>query len=516
MSPKPTVHRIKKIVISKSDEVAFVVEKIIDSDGKDIVLNIPRFSKLSDSLSNFHLIAREAKLLKKNIVVESVDDKVIELANLSGLESLNPILSRSRRQFYDIVSSKKNREETEEADMKKKKLVESVNRRPARSLLKLKARNFIAGGALLALVITSGVFAATVLPRAEVKLVAARKSWDYKDSVRAEKLAAIDSAGAVIPGQSFIEKKNHQIAAPATGKKKVEQKAIGTITIYNAYSSDPQPLVATTRFVAPDGKVFRLIKSIVVPAAKIVEGKIIASTLDSEVIADQAGPSYNLGPVSYFSIPGFKGSPKYQGFYGESKSAMTGGFIGEAAFPTDADIKKAKADLSSAIERLLQEEMVKKIPAEFKIIDGASELSITNQTVNTRTDPSNNFSVSADGRLSVVAFKESDLVKMLEGKIAKDPKFGADYSIKTSELSYGKARGDFTAGRISFPIDFKSKVALKIDVDALKAEILGKSEFDLKVLIGALPELDSATVSLWPFWVSRVPNNLSKVTITVD
>ncbi len=516
MPPKPTIHRIKKIVVSKSDEVAFVVEKIIDSDAKEIVLNIPRFSKLSDSLSNFHLIAREAKLLKKSIVVESVDDKVIELANLSGLESLNPILSRSRRQFYDIVSSKKNKEEAEEADTKKKKLVESVNRRPARSLLKLKARNFIAGGALLGLVITSGVFAATVLPRAEIKLVSERKPWDYKDSVRAERLAAIDPAAALIPGQSFVEKKSHQLSSPATGKKKVEQKAIGTITIYNAYSSDPQPLVATTRFVAPDGKVFRLTKSVVVPAAKIVEGKIIASTLDSEVIADQAGPSYNLGPVSYFSIPGFKGSPKYQGFYGESKGPMAGGFIGEAAFPTDADIKKAKTELSSAIEKLLHEEIIKKIPADFKIIDGASELAITNQVVNDRTDSAGNFSVSADGRISLVAFKESDLIKMLEGKIAKDKKYGTDYVIKTSELSYGKARGDFVAGRISFPIDFKSMVVRKIDVDALKAEVLGKPEFDLKVLIGALPELDSAVVSLWPFWVNRVPNNLSKVTITVD
>ncbi|MEK7640947.1 MAG: hypothetical protein AAB389_03045 [Patescibacteria group bacterium] len=515
MAAKPNVHRIKKIAINKSDEVAFVVEKLIDSEAQEIVLNIPRFSKLADSLSNFHLIAREAKLLGKKIVVESVDDKVIELANLSGLESLNPILSRSRRQFYDIVSSKKTREANEEEGMKTRKLSESVHqKKPMRRLLKNHARNFIGGGAVLAVVITAGIFAANVLPRADIKIITTKTSWPYKDSVRAEKLAAIDSVSATIPGQLFTEKKSHQLSFPATGKKNIEQKATGAITIYNAYSSDPQPLVATTRFVAPDGKVFRLAKSVTVPAAKIVEGKIIASTLDTDVVADQPGPTYNLGPVSYFSIPGFKGTAKYQGFYGESKTAMTGGFVGEAAFPTDADIKKGKSTLAETLDAMLKVELTKKIPVEFKIIDGASGFIVSNQVVSTRVDAANNFAVSADGQLNAVAFKETDLMKMLEKKINKE--LGGDYVIKTNELSYGKARADFANGRISFPIDFKSQVAKRIDAELLKSQVLGKSEKELRTLINALPDIESIGLSRWPFWVNRVPKNLSKVTLVID
>ena len=81
---KKGVHKIKKIIIGKSDEVAPVVEKIIDADAKEIVLSIPRFSKLGESLANFHLIKRESELLNKKIVIESVDDKVVELANVTG------------------------------------------------------------------------------------------------------------------------------------------------------------------------------------------------------------------------------------------------------------------------------------------------------------------------------------------------------------------------------------------------------------------------------------------------
>lgn len=515
MSPiKPNIHRIKKIPVGKSDEVALVVEKLIDSDAKEIILSIPRFSRLADSLSNFHLISRESKLLKKKIVIESVDDKVIELASLSGLESLNPILSRSRRQFYDIVSSKKSREDDEEADIKKKKLVESVQRKPIAARLRGRLTGFIGGGAVLAVVVVAGIVATTVLPSAEIKLVSKKQSWLYNDSVKVERSAVIDPALATVPGQSFSEKKSHQLSFPATGKKNVQQKATGIITIFNAYSSDPQPLVATTRFIAPDGKIFRLAQSIIVPAAKIVEGKIVASSLEAAVVADQAGASYNIGPVSYLSIPGFKGTPKYQAFYGESKVAMTGGFIGETAFPTDADIKKGKTAVAEALEKILNDELVKKIPADFKIIDDASGFSILKQEVITQVDSAGNFSVKADGQISAVAFKEADMMKMLGQKINQALK--DEYIIKSHELSYGKARADFAAGRISFPIDFKSSVAKNIDAEALKARFLGKSEAELKSLIGAIGEVDSAVISLWPFWVTKVPNNLAKVTVSVD
>src|SRR3989344_1083263 len=93
----------EKITVNKRDEAAEVVEKIIDSQAEEIVLSVPRFSKLTDSLSNFHLIRREADLLKKKIIIESVDDKAIELASLAKLESVNPFFVKSRRQFSDIV-----------------------------------------------------------------------------------------------------------------------------------------------------------------------------------------------------------------------------------------------------------------------------------------------------------------------------------------------------------------------------------------------------------------------------
>lgn len=507
------INKIQKIIVSKSDEVALVVEKLIDSGAGEIVLSIPRFSKLADSLANFHLIKREAQLLEKKVVVESVDDKVIELAGLAGLDFLNPILSRSRRQFSDIVSSRRTKEDAVEVSVKKKKLVQSVERQPEKAITAKTRKLFWIAPVLVSL---AGIFFVlnTILPRAEIKITTVKTAWGYNDGVRAEKFASVDPANSTVPAQVFSQKEGLQLSFPASGKKVIEQKAAGKITIYNAYSSDPQPLVASTRFVASDGKIFRLAKSITVPGAKIVEGKIIPSTFETAVIADQPGAEYNIGPVAKFSIPGFKGTPKYQAFYGESLGPMAGGFVGEAAFPTLDDIKKAKTEIAQKLESAVKEKILAQIPAEFKIVDGATNFSILKQNIISQTDNDGNFKIDSEAAITIVAFKETDLLLMLEGKIMKEK--GSGYEVKNFELSYEKARVDFLSGRISFPVKFTSTLARTIDIDSLKEQVMGKSEPALQALIYGLSDLQSAVISLWPFWVKSVPGSKGKITILVD
>src|SRR3989344_8299374 len=52
-----------------------------------------------------------------------------------------------------------------------------------------------------------------------------------------------------------------------SGMQHVSKPATGVITIFNAHSTASQELVATTRFSAPDGKVYRIRSTVVVPGA---------------------------------------------------------------------------------------------------------------------------------------------------------------------------------------------------------------------------------------------------------
>jgi hypothetical protein len=104
----------------------------------------------------------------------------------------------------------------------------------------------------------------------------------------------------------------------------LNQKAKGKVTIYNEYGKEPQQLVATTRISTSDGKIFRIIKGVTVPGTKEESGQLKPGSVEVDVIADQAGESYNINP-SEFKIPGFKDSPKYDKFYAKSTVSMSGG-----------------------------------------------------------------------------------------------------------------------------------------------------------------------------------------------
>src|SRR3989338_10611423 len=110
--------KIDKIIINKTDEIAVVVERIIDSPADEIVLNIPRFSRIAESIANFNLIKREAEILNKKIVIESVDDQVLEFANLVKIESVNPLFLEKKRRISDIISDKTKKQKDHEESTK--------------------------------------------------------------------------------------------------------------------------------------------------------------------------------------------------------------------------------------------------------------------------------------------------------------------------------------------------------------------------------------------------------------
>jgi hypothetical protein len=541
---------MKKISVNKSDEAAVIVEKIIEADTNEIILIIPRFSHLSESLENFHLLKREADAINKKILIESVDNRVIELAELAGIEAINPFFVKNKKQFSDIIPKKSvstsrvrkqpdietkqqkeeeffeelssEMQEQDESDVhqsiarneifKKEKIKENLEfneNEEKKSFLKKFPIKTVGVLIILGAIIYGAV---TILPKADIKIVAKKLNWSYNDSVITQLSAKPDYITVTIPNQKFTATKNTTMTFPATGKKQVSSAATGTITIYNGYSSSPQPLVKNTRFMSPDGKIFLLNKNITVPGAKISEGKIIPSSIDADVVAEKAGADYNIGPVKLFTIPGFQGSPKYNAFYGESKAPMTGGFVGQLAYPTPADITAATKKISDALQSDLKNSLYSQIYSDFKIIDGATNFSILDQKINTSVDKDGNFSIFANSQMIIIAFKESDLLDVLKQKAESA---NNNYTVKSFDIQYGTARTD-GLNRMSFPVTFNAILSYKIDVDQFKKEVAGKPEIDLRTAIFSLQGVDTANISLWPFWVKNVPNNLTKINVTID
>lgn len=565
---------MKKININKSDEAALIVEKIIEADSDEIILIIPRFSQFGESLSNFHLLKREADAINKKILIESVDNRVIELAELAGMEAINPFFVKNKKQFSDIIpkksrhgvesprsrsgsgeksifgkalskkdeaaggwgeedefikklSSNLSLEEFEkkQSNIYKKEMeggaeeqrtdrgIERSEEEETPFFKKIPIKTII-GTLVFGLVVFGAV---TILPKVDLTLVSKKIEWSYDDSVITQLSAKADPKTVTIPNQRSTSSKNSDMKFPATGKKQVADKASGKITVYNSYSSSAQTLVRDTRFLSPDGKIFKLTKQIIVPGAEIVEGKIIPSSIVADVIAEKAGEEYNIGPVKLFQIPGFKGTPKYAAFYAESKSDMAGGFVGEISYPTASDIAAAKKKIKETLESSLKTELYSKISGDFKIIEGSSSFTTLKEDVKTDVDKDGNFSIFSEAQLTIISFKEADLIEVLSKK-AEDEK-GEDYAVKSYDLQYGIARMDIASGRLSFPVTFKAVLSYKIDIEKIKGEIAGMSDIELRERIFSLPGInieEQNIVSFWPFWVKTVPKNLNKINIAVD
>ncbi len=526
----------KKIAINKNDEATFVVEQVLDAAEDAITLAIPRFSKLAESATNFSLLKREAEALGKHIVIESVDDRVIELAKNAGLECINPFFGGSSKQFSDIVMAKKeahhgsvnksamvgeNRKVENVAPVHRKTSAsppEAHHREVARKSARTKSyalRSFVAIPVFIGLAVLGWFLGARVLPRADITLASARTNWSYSGNLIVDKeVSAFDAPGVVVPGEKFTEKKNIQLLFPASGKKQVSEKATGVITVFNAHSSEPQGLVKSTRFVAPNGKIYRLTESITVPGAKIEDGKIVPSSIDVKVIADKAGSDYNSGPISKFTIPGISGTPKAETFYGVSTGAMIGGFVGQVAYPSSADLKEAEAAIAETLRSSMHELVHAQLPSDFKVVEGAETFKLISTKIDSQASTEGKFALFSEGELSLMAFREKDVVAMLSDRI-KTESGGVDFLVKQYSAVYEKGAFD-AKGRFSVPISYEAELARTIDLAAVKSKIRGRGESELRSLIFSLPGLESAKISLWPFWVRRVPQDDDKIRIAVD
>lgn len=319
-----------------------------------------------------------------------------------------------------------------------------------------------------------------------------------------------------IAGEVVTERKTNVFTFPATGIQTGATKARGTVIIFNNYSTSPQVLVATTRFETPDGKIFRLDKRVTVPGGKKIGQVFEPGSIEAEVTADQPGPAYNIDPVDHFTIPGFKGTDKYEKFYATSLQPMSGGSSGEVPIATTQDIDLAKKSAEARMKESIMSTIALKIPNGFTFIKDTPTFTILTEKVDTRVDENKNFTVAIEAESSALTFKESDLRAVLQSIARKEGNIPSTYVEKEGTISYATTTVDSKNYRIQAQVLYQATFWNPIDTNQLAKTIAGKNEEDLKSTVLALDGIDRLTVSFWPFWVSRVPKSLGRINITVE
>ncbi len=542
----------KIISLNPNEGVASVADKIINCPNHQVYLLLSKENDLFGDLFSLKLLRREADKNNKELILivpakkEGINLDVIKKAKIKMIfeNELEDFVNTIQETENEIKANNYNKNKIftsnfnqtkENSDIKSFNPKEEIGNRVEESnsssaeknsvftpdkeaKLFNASRNFLIILIILSLLVV-GVVAYLFLGKTIIVISPHQDESVFQKTIIASRninrpMASSDQIPAEVITLSKMQKKNFS----ATGIKTIKKKAKGEIIIYNQFSSQPQKLVATTRFETTDGKIFRLINPIIVPGAKVENGKIVASSIKAKVIADRPGSDYNIGPSS-FTIPGFKGSPKYRGFYAQSSQPMSGGEISDAKIVTSDDLSRAKSVLKKDFidnSEAMTQELIKKIPDGYKILNGKTNYirgKITcSAEINAITD---NFSCQERQKVEAIVFKKLDVISLI--KMDNSDFFDNKIIVlNKSKINYTLINNDFTNYQIKFKVNAKIITRDKINQQRLKIDLMGKNRAEVKNIISQkYSNIDQVEIYFWPVWVKKIPQNINRIKIKI-
>jgi len=361
---------------------------------------------------------------------------------------------------------------------------------------------------VLPLAILAGIFyGMSYFAKAEVTITPRQEIVPVSGTFAASRVAN-GGGKLVFETMSISEEVSSEI--PADIERTVTERASGTIVIYNTYSSAPQRLIKNTRFETKEGKIFRAKDSVVVPGTTIENGATVPGSVEAFVVADEPGESYNIG-LSDFTIPGFKGDPRFAKFYARSKTEMTGGFSGRKKFPSDDAIAEVRVALRAQLVEKLERSVQAQKPAEYVLFATSTQITLAEEP-HIVVDGSR-AKITENGIISGVIFKRQDFSQYILSLSL--PSFdGGEVDVPDLEnlsLVFATGTESFDAGQLSFTLAGSIRAIWKVDTKGLSEAIAGKPKKDFNTTLSQFANIRRAEASISPFWLFDFPRDSARI-----
>ena len=438
-------------------------------------------------------------------------------------------MNNQSKKILDILPPALSSHEEKTPLMRKKTYSKRETSAPPVFAAKQKRKLGPAGIIILCILFFTGILCYLFLPRAEIGIWPETQTLNLIEKVEVNsKESQADFSKRVIPGRIIEIKKELSQEFTASGKSLKEEKARSQVRVYNAYSASSQTLIANTRFISAEGKLFRSVERVTIPGAEYDRGKLVPGFLDIQIVAAEPGEDYNIGS-STFSIPGFAGTPKYTAFYGKSFSPMAGGFKGEISQVTNEDLEKAKTLLTDKLFEEGKKFLNNEVPADYVLVNGAQAQEITEiYSSSPAGAETQSFNLRVKIVLKALVFKKTDLenfVRQLilfqtpQNNIPSTDGFWSGREIYEEGLKINyepDGAVDWQRGQLDLRVAIDVKVYPGLDEVSLKKGIIGKSLREVQLLLEEHPQTARVEVKFWPFWVTRVPRNLKQINIKIN
>jgi len=412
---------------------------------------------------------------------------------------------------HEVVQTKSTKNKITRKTKKSKK----HNNMAMSSVTGTAVKGFVFGGIILIVCI---LFIA-VLPKTSISVDPKHINIDEKMELTAQTDQGVyDAERRLVPARLIERDITFTKTFDATGSGDVKaQKAQGKITIINEYSNKSQPLVATTRFLAEDGTLFRLVNQTTVPGMSDGEpGKV-----EALVMADIEGDGGNIGPTK-FSIPGFKSSPKEGKFYATSEKAMTGGGTGGegVVVVTEDDITRAKTEMMDESTQYVMEQITGLLRPNNEVL---VDENVMNEVISSEANVSagtmaEQFMYEIVSHVKVLVFSEDDVLAVMEADLAEKYQQYDASQVKV-QVEYEDVVPDFEEESIKMRAHGMADVVATVDVTSFKKDIIGKKyEELLKIMEDDYgTEIEKITIeSVLPGFPDFIANHISRFGFMTD
>jgi len=528
----------KAIYLDANADLASALDKLNRVMADEIVLVIPKGSVLFHSIVNLKILKSNAQQLGKSLALITMDSAgrimahQIDLPVYKTLASENILPETSIENQTDVnlppddIPAKEPKPQIKikyQRKLPQSRIIEkiksssavsppSISSEPSKASLAIPPLTLINRNGLmvafivLAILILGGV-AYFILPRATINLDINSEPFTHKFKLILADQNDLTAAGQNVFKGRFIEVTKELIQTfPATGVENKGNEASGFITIYN-YTQTMKGLIPETRFVSPDGLVFRIKEDVLIaPAVVGRTGSLIAGRTKTKVVADTGGTDGNLPASTNFTVPGL-GSVGIDLVYGINNEPFTGGTNDEVKIVSQEDIESARESISKNIfldtEIQIQELVNKNEELIVPLIQNDIIDSIPSVVAGAKREA---FDLKVQVRSWTLLPEQDKLESIIQNTV--DTIIPTDQALTTQTLQSARVvidNPDFLMHTIDFIVELDGLIAPAIDASEIAGSISNRSPKNAEQLLNSVPDVISHKIVLWPFWVKRLP-----------
>lgn len=279
----------------------------------------------------------------------------------------------------------------------------------------------------------------------------------------------------------------------------------GQVTIINKYNN-AQPLVAKTRLLSPDGKLFRIKDSVNVPAG----GEAVV-----DIYADKPGSESALAANTHFTIPGLWAGLQDK-IYAENRQAFT--YQTEMRYSVQQkDLDNAKRDINEVLNLKAKNEIESVDQNNISVYGDVANSLINEFDAKIGTDKAQ-FTAKASKKIVTIIFSKDAITNMAKARLAllvPDDKQLSDFD--GNQITYSLDEYDVDTKTATVKAYFGASMFLKSDSSLLdRKKMVGLNRQQLSQYLDNFPEIKSYELKFSPSFINNAPNLPDKIKVVVE